>query len=174
MIDYGLMMKKLLLVLALVLTSAPALASGSRNDDDTAKLQTIDDKWLIHTTTRGGSVSSATVSLQADNGGLLFGCSERNNDLFVMLVVGKGIHKDIEKIQYRIGSDQYTDQDIEHGKLGTTLIMKDPAAFIEKLKGGRSLAVRVSLENGQKKDVTFDLRGIDKVIPPVRDACAWR
>ena len=167
-------MKKLLLGLALVLISAPAFASGSRNDDDTAKLKTIDNKWLIHTTTRGGAVSSATVSLQADNGGLLFGCSDRNNDLFVMLVVGKGIRKDIKKVQYRIGADKYTDHDIEFGKLGTTLIMLDPAAFIEKLKGQRSLGVRVLQENGKAKDVTFDIRGIDKVIPPVQDACKWR
>lgn len=167
-------MKKLLLGLALVLLSAPAFASGSRNDDDTAKLKTIDDKWLIHTTTRGGAVSSATVSLQAKDGGLLFGCSDRNNNLFVMLVVGKGIHKDVKQVQYRIGNDKYTDHEIEHVKLGTTLVLKYPADFLKKLKGKRSLAVRVSLENGRKKDVTFDISGIDKVMPPVQDACTWR
>lgn len=167
-------MKKLLLGLALVLISAPAFASGSRDDDDTAKLKTIDNKWLIHTTTRGGAVSSATVSLQADNGGLLFGCSDRNNDLFVMLVVGKGIRKDIKTVKYRIGQDKYTDHDIEFGKLGTTLLLKDPAAFIEKLKGKQRLGVRVLQENGKIKDVSFDIRGIDKVIPPVRDACNWK
>lgn len=107
---------------------------------------------------------------------LMLRCAEKKTEAYVVT----GFRPDVESgnldgATVLIRLDKEPAKSYQAGKStdGETLFLPAPTSFIRTLTKHERMLFKFTPYNSNPQETTFDLRGLEKVLPPLRKACGW-
>jgi type VI secretion system protein VasI len=104
------------------------------------------------------------------NASLNIRCLKNTTDLYVDW---EDYLADNNKVYTRIGRDKAKAERWSHSADSKSLFRRKPISFIKKLMKAEKVIFRTQPYNSGDLTVTFDIKGLENAIKPLREACHW-